>query len=162
EDVFLDYDRKHKVIVNVRYLTGKEAGFELLGFRPLANLSISNTFRYYTGRPYTLPPSLDPFGQALKFSKRTPDERDWRIRLEKRFSAGRTGVTAYLEGFNMLNQKSWSYSRTFNHGRNTVRWHTDRANILTDNEFAPYVTGQELYLLTNEPRHYRMGMVFNF
>ncbi|HNY90437.1 MAG TPA: TonB-dependent receptor [bacterium] len=162
EDVFLDYDRKHKMVINLRYLTGKESGFEILGFRPLANLSVSNTFRYYTGRPYTLPPSLDPFGQALKFSKRTPDERDWRIRLEKRFGSGRSSLTAYVEGFNMLNQKTWSYSRTFNHGRNTVRWHTDRANILTDDEFAPYVTGQELYLLTNEPRHFRMGMIFHF
>lgn len=162
EDVFLDYDRKHKMVVNLRYITGKEAGLEILGFRPLANLSISNTFRYYTGRPYTLPPSLDPFGQALKYSRRTPDERDWRIRLEKRFGSSRSGLTAYLEGFNMLNQKTWSYSRTFNHGRNTVRWHTDRADILTDDEFAPYVTGQELYLLTNEPRHYRMGMIFHF
>ena len=162
EDVFLDYDRKHKMVLNLRYLSSKNAGFSIFGFRPLANLSVSNTFRYYTGRPYTLPPSLDPFGQALKFNRRTPDERDWRIRLEKRFTMGSSGITGYLEAFNLLNQKTWNYSRTFNHGRNTVRWHTDRANILTDDEYAPYVTGQELYLLTNEPRHFRMGMIVNF
>ena len=162
EDVYLDYDRTHKMVCNVRYLSGADAGFVVLGLRPLANVSISNTFRLYAGRPYTLPPSLDPFGQALKFSKRTPLERDWRVRLEKRFKMGARDLTGYVEAYNLLNEETWHYSRTFNHGRNTVRWHTDRANILTDDEFAPYVSSQELYLLSNEPRHYRLGMVINF
>ncbi len=162
EDVFLDYDRTHKMILNLRYITSPNAGFSVLGFRPLANVSISNTFRYYTGRPYTLPPSLDPFGQALKFNERTPVERDWRIRVEKQVKFGQRNVTGYLEAFNVLNEQTWHYSRTFNHGRNTVRWYTDRKNILTDDEYAPYVTSQEVYLLTNEPRHYRVGMIVNF
>ena len=162
EDVYLDYDRTHKMILNLRYITSAEAGFQVFGLRPLANLSISNTFRFYTGRPYTLPPSLDPFGQALKFNERTPEEKDWRIRIEKRIYFGPKYVTAYLEAFNVLNTKTWHYSRTFNHGRNTVRWHTDHANILTDDEYAPYVTSQQVYLLTNQPRHYRVGMIINF
>ncbi len=162
EDVYLDYDRAHKMVCNLRYLTSADAGFSLWGFRPLANFSISNTFRFYSGRPYTLPPSLDPFGQALKFSKRTPVERDWRIRVEKRFKSGSRDLTGYVEAYNLLNEETWQYSRTFNHGRNTVRWHTDNANILTDDEFAPYVSSQEIYLLSNEPRHYRIGMIVNF
>lgn len=162
EDVFLDYDRTHKMVLNLRYITPSKAGFQIAGFYPLANLSISNTFRYYTGRPYTLPPSLDPFGQALKFNERSPDEKDWRIRVEKKLSFAQRNVTAYLEVFNVLNEQTWHYSRTFNHGRNTVRWYTDRQNILTDDEYAPYVTSQEVYLLTNEPRHYRIGMIVNF
>ncbi|MCU0645572.1 MAG: TonB-dependent receptor, partial [bacterium] len=95
EDVFLDYDRTHKMVMNLRYITAPNFGFSILSFRPLANFSISNTFRYYTGRPYTLPPSLDPFGQALKFNERTPVERDWRIRVEKRFNFGQRNVTGY-------------------------------------------------------------------
>jgi len=162
EDVYLDYDRTHKMILNLRLVTPSDAGFQLLGIRPLANLSVSNTFRYYSGRPYTLPPSLDPFGQALKFNERTPDEKDWRIRIEKRINFGPRYITTYLEVFNVLNTKTWHYSRTFNHGRNTVRWHTDHKNILTDDEYAPYVTSQEIYLLTNQPRHYRLGMIVNF
>lgn len=162
EDVFLDYDRTHKMVLNLRYITSSNAGFEIAGYRPLANISISNTFRYYTGRPYTLPPSLDPFGQALKYNERTPIEKDWRIRFEKKFTFGQSNLTGYLEVFNVLNEQTWSYSRTFNHGRNTVRWYTDRDNILTDDEYTPYVTSQELYLLTNEPRHYRIGMIVNF
>ena len=162
EDVFLDYDRTHKLVTNVRFVSSKEFGPSLLGLRPLANWSISTTFRYYSGRPYTLPPSLDPFGQALKMNERTPDEREWRMRFEKKFRWAATNVTAYLEIYNMSNEMFWQYSRTFNHDRNTVRWHTDRANILTDDEYAPYVSSQEVYLLRNEPRHYRLGVALNF
>ena len=162
EDVYLDYDRTHKTVINLRLVTPKDFGFQISGFQPLANLSISNTLRYSTGRPYTKPPSLDPFGQALKMNERTPIEKDLRIRIEKRFVRGGTGIRAYVEIFNVLNQRFWHYSRTFNHETNTVRWHTDRENILTDIEYAPYVSSQELYLLYNEPRHYRLGMIFEF
>ncbi|MEE4310401.1 MAG: TonB-dependent receptor [candidate division KSB1 bacterium] len=162
EDVFLDYDRTNKLIMNLRFVTPSNAGIEILGVHPFANMSISNTFRYYSGRPYTLPPSLDPFGQALKFSKRTPREREWRVRIEKKIRSAQTTITGYVEIFNLLNEKYWHYSRTFNHDTNTVRWHTDRDNILTDTEYAPYVSSQDIYLLRNEPRHVRFGMVFNF
>lgn len=162
EDVYLDYDRTHKAVFNLRYITSPRTGFKLLGGYPFAQISISNTFRYNSGRPYTLPPSLDPFGQALKMNERTPDEREWRIRVEKKFDVSSTGITAYLEVFNVLNERFWQYSRTFNNDRNTVRWYTDHANILTDNEYAPYVSSQEVYLLRNEPRHFRVGLILNF
>lgn len=162
EDVYLDYDRTHKMIFNLRYITSSEAGFAIAGFKPLANLSISNTFRYYSGRPYTLPPSLDPFGQALKFNERTPSEKEWRIRVERKFKSGGTGITAYIEIFNVLNEIYWNYSRTFNNATNAVRWYTDHDNVLTDKEYTPYVSSQELYLLRNEPRHYRTRFIFNF
>ncbi|MBD3291147.1 TonB-dependent receptor [candidate division KSB1 bacterium] len=162
EDVYLDYDRTHKAVFNLRLITPPNTGFEVFGVKPLADFSVSLTYRYLTGRPYTLPPSLDEFGQALKFNKRTPVERDARLRIEKRMKLGFTGATAYMEVYNLLNEKFWHYSRTFNHDRNTVRWHTDRDNILTDNEYAPYVSSQEVYLLRNEPRHYRFGLIFNF
>lgn len=162
EDVYLDYDRTHKIVFNLRYITPKDAGPEVLGIKPLADLSISNTFRYYSGRPFTLPPSLDKFGQALKFNERTPREREWRIRIEKGLDWGKTNITAYMEIFNVLNEEYWHYSRTFNDETNTIRWYTDREDILTDKEFSPYVTSQDLYLLRNQPRHYRIGLIFKF
>lgn len=158
EDVYLDYDRTHKAVFNLRYISPKDAGPEILGFRPFADLSISNTFRYTTGRPFT----YDASGQGLKFNQRTPEEREWRIRLEKRIKLHDTKMTAYFEIFNLLNEKFWQYSRTFNDERNVVRWETDRPNILTDNEYAPYNSSQDVYLLRNQPRHYRMGLIFNF
>lgn len=162
EDVFLDYDRTHKFVFNLRYITSHDAGFDVLGFKPLADISISNTFKYSSGRPYTLPPSLDKFGQALKFNERTPDEKEWKIRIEKGVDWGNTNITGYLEIFNVLNEQFWHYSRTFNDETNTIRWYTDRKDILTDKEYAPYVTSQDLYLLRNQPRHYRVGIIFKF
>jgi len=158
EDVYLDYDRKHKAVFNLRYRTSRDFEPEIYGFRPLANISLSTTLRYSTGRPYT----WDEAGEGLKYNKRTPVEREMKIRMEKRFSWADTDITTYMEIFNVLNEEFWHYSRTFNNDRNLVRWETDRDNILTDDEFAPYVSGQEVYLLRNQPRHYRFGIIFNF
>ncbi|MFC2084554.1 TonB-dependent receptor domain-containing protein [Bacteroidota bacterium] len=158
EDVFLDYDRTHKAIVNLRYLTSPEAGFAIGDFYPIGNMSFSTTFRVYTGRPYT----WDETGQGLKFNQRTPNEHDLRFRIEKRIKLNNTTLTIYGEGFNLLNEKVYHYSRTFDHERNTPRWENDRENILTYDEYYPYVTSQEVYLLNNQPRHFRLGVIVRF
>jgi len=158
EDVFLDYDRTHKAVFNLRYITDKQFGFTIGDFHPLADISISVTFRLFTGRPYT----WDETGQGLRYNKRTPTERDLRVRLEKKIPFGRDAVVFYLEGFNLLNQEIYHYSRMFNSDENTVRWEKDRADVLTYKEYAPYATSQEVYLLNNQPRHFRLGMIFRF
>lgn len=158
EDVYLDYDRTHKAVFNVRYKTSLKEGFSIGSFYPLENLSVSVTYRIYTGRPYT----WDISGQGLKYNKRTPTESDLRLRIEKRLKFGRTNITLYGEGFNLLNNEVYSYSRTFNHQRNTPKWELNRENILTYDEYAPFVTSQEIYLLSNQPRYFRFGLIFNF
>jgi len=160
EDVFLDYDRTHKAVFNLRYVTRPDEGFEIFGVKPFADMSLSTTFRYITGRPYT----WDVSGQGLKFNQRSPDEKDWRLRIEKSFGLGATRLTAYVEGFNLLDEKWWHYSRTFSNDRNVVRWETlpNQDDILIDDEYAPYVTRQDVYLLRNEPRHWRIGLILKF
>lgn len=158
EDVYMDYDRTHKAIFNLRYSTPSNFGFKLLGAYPLGGISLSTTFRYMTGRPYT----YDETGQGLKFNKRTPIERDLKMRLEKRFNISNSTLTVYLEGFNLLNQFVYSYSRTFNNDRNTPKWELDRENILVYDEYAPFVTSQEVYLIGNQPRHFRIGAIYKF
>jgi len=158
EDVYLDYDRTHKFVCNVRYKTPKDFGFALGNFYLLGNVNISSTYKFYSGRPYT----YDVSGQGLKFNKRTPDEHDLRLRIEKDIPFGTNEFTLYIEGFNLLNQKKYHYSRTFNDERNTVIWENDRANVLTYSEFKPYVTSQEIYLLDNQPFYYRVGLIYNF
>jgi hypothetical protein len=81
---------------------------------------------------------------------------------EKRFPIGKTNITIYFEGFNLLNQEVYNYSRTFNHDRNTPKWENDRENILEYDEYYPYTTDQSTYLLTNLPRHYRIGAIVRF
>lgn len=158
EDVYLDYDRTHKVVVNLRYATPNKSGLRWGKFYPLANLSASVTMRYMTGRPYT-----DP-GQGKLFGERTPDEQEVNLRFEKgvRFK-GRSAVF-YIECFNLLNEYTWSYSRTFDNNYNTPRWldANERKYILTYKEYTPYITSQDIYLLENEPRHWRVGLIFKF
>ncbi|MBN1302093.1 MAG: TonB-dependent receptor [Melioribacteraceae bacterium] len=158
EDVYLDYDRSHKAVANIRYLTSSDFGFSLGNFYPLADISLSLTYKVYSGRPYT----YDISGQGLKFNRRTPTENDMRMRIEKRLEFGNTLVTIYGEGFNLLNEKVFNYSRTFDDERTTQRWHDDRENILTYNEYYPYVTSQDIYLLSNQPRNFRFGVIVKF
>lgn len=158
EDVYLDYDRTHKAIFNIRYRTAGKEGFNIGNVYPLENLSISLTLKVYTGRPYT----WDVTGQGLKYNKRTPTETDLRMRIEKTIKIGRTNFTLYGEGFNLLNNMVYNYSRTFNDERNTPKWELNKDNVLTYDEFAPFVTSQEIYLLSNQPRYFRLGIILNF
>jgi hypothetical protein len=158
EDVYLDYDRTHKAVVNLRYKTPKTFGFNLGNFYPLADLNFSVTFKLYTGRPYT----YDVTGQGLKFNKRTPTERDLRLRIEKSVPLGKNNLVIYGEGFNLLNQEIYHYSRTFDSERNTVRWENQRENVLVYDEYIPYVTDQSVYLLSNLPRYFRFGIIYKF
>ena len=158
EDVYLDYDRTHKAVFNLRYRTPSDFLFDVMGIHPLGGVSLSLTFKYYTGRPYT----YDQTGQGLKFNKRSPIEREMRARLEKRVKLSGGQLTIYAEGFNLLNQFVYQYSRTFNHDRNTAKWELDPDNILVYDQYPPFYTSQELYLQHNLPRHFRIGVIYKF
>ncbi len=157
EDVFLDYDRTHKFLVNMRYTTSRDWGPSMWGFYPFSEFSLSATYRFMSGRPYT----WDESGQGLKYNKRTPTENDLKMRLQKKIRFGETRMTLYFEGFNLLNDQVYHYSRTFDDERETARWEQGQ-NVLIYNEYAPYTTSQAIYLLSNQPRHYRMGLIFEF
>ena len=158
EDIYLDYDRTHKAVFNLRFLAPRYFGPKILGFHPFGDLSVSATLRYMTGRPYT----WDEKGLGLRFNKRTPDEKEFKARIEKHFRIGQNRFTLYWEGFNLLNEKIFNYSRTFQNERNVVLWEKDRKHIFDyrGSENSPYITNQEFYLLRNQPRHYRMGVIF--
>jgi hypothetical protein len=158
EDIYLDYDRTHKAVFNVRYVSASDAGPRILSYRPLANISLSTTLRIHSGRPYT----WDETGKGLKFNQRTPTEREMRIRLEKGFREVRYPFSIYAEVFNVLNEEFYHYSRTFDHEWNTPKWETDREDILVYNEYHPYLSDQSVYLLRNRPRHIRLGLIVKF
>lgn len=156
--MYLDYDRTHKAIFNIRYRSASKDGFNIGNIYPLGNISVSLTWKFSTGRPYT----WDVSGQGLKYNKRSPDESDLRMRVEKTFKMNATNVTIYGEGFNLLDRMVYNYSRTFNDERNTPKFENDRANVLTYDEFSPFVTSQEVNLISNQPRYFRFGVIVNF
>lgn len=163
KDVFLDYNRKHKLVGNLRIKTNSESGFEMLGFRPLADFSVSGTYRLSSGRPFT----YDPSGQGLQMNQRTPTEHDLKLRMDKVIRVNKTDMKFYLEAFNVLNRKVFNYTRTFSDPageQNTfkIRYMEDRENLLTQSDFAPFVTSLDAFLYGNQPRHYRFGVEFGF
>ncbi|MBD3383362.1 TonB-dependent receptor [candidate division KSB1 bacterium] len=161
-DIYLDFNRKHKVVANVLYRTKENTGFEVFNFKPLANLALTGVYRFLSGRPFT----WDTSGKGLRMNQRTPDEHHLRLRIEKGFSLGTmTKLTAYVEAFNVLNKKIWHYNRTFSEApdnRYDSRYMNANQDVLTETEFTPYVTRLEPYLLSNSPRHYRFGVYFKF
>jgi hypothetical protein len=161
KDIFLDFNRLHKLVANLGIQTSSQAGIKILNMRPLANVSLSSTYRFLSGRPFT----WDVTGQGLRFNQRTPNEHHMKARLEKGFKRGSTTITAYMEVYNVLNKKVWSYDRTFSEDPENVyraRYMDDSEAVLTETEFYPYVTSLKPYLLDNNPRYYRFGIIFEF
>ncbi|MGH1364085.1 MAG: TonB-dependent receptor [Calditrichia bacterium] len=163
EDVFLDYDRTHKLVVNSSMNTNDKSGPEVFGFRPFAKTSITGTYRMLSGRPYT----WDPSGQGLQFNRRTPTEHNLKVRLNKGLRFNKTDMRFYFEAFNLLNDKVFNYTRTFEDPAGIQnlfkeKYETDRENLLTQDQFAPLVTSLEGFLYGNQPRHYRFGLELKF
>ena len=82
-----------------------------------------------------------------------------KIRVEKQLGIDRNQVTLYGEIFNVLNDEFYSYSRTFDHARNTTTWEDPDKDVLAHDLFPPYYSDQSVYLLRNRPRHIRIGLV---
>lgn len=163
KDIFLDFNRLHKLVANLTLRTGAHDGLAIAGWRPFANLSLSGTYRLASGRPFT----WDPSGQGLQMNRRTPTEHDLKLRLDKRLQIQETEVSLYLEAFNVLNHKVFHYTRTFEdpQGEQNVfkeRFVEDREGLLTQTDFAPYLFRLDAYLYANQPRHYRLGLQFDF
>jgi hypothetical protein len=161
EDIFLDYDRRHRFITNLRYFVPSGSGIELLGLHPFGNMSFSATYRYQSGRPYT----YDPTGQGLKFNKRAPDNHDLRLRIQKRFQAELASYTVYVEGFNILNEKEYAHWLIFNNEYYADRWNNNRDLILLNDDqgdSGPYGFYDSVRRISNEPRYFRVGLILDF
>ncbi len=163
EDIYLDYNRLHKLVGAITIQTDSDYGFSIMRFNPLSNLSLSAIYRYSSGRPFT----WDESGQGLQMNQRSPDEKDLKLRLEKTFSINQTNMKFYFEIFNVLNQKVFSYDRVFQSDVNSFnpfieRYMLDRENITTDVNFEPLVTSLDGYLYSNQPKYYRLGVSFEF
>ncbi|MFC1481669.1 TonB-dependent receptor plug domain-containing protein, partial [Candidatus Neomarinimicrobiota bacterium] len=161
EDIYLDYNRLHKFVATVSLKTEKRDGFSMGGMYPLGNVRISANYRYATGRPFT----YDDSGKNLRFNKRTPDEHNLKVHIDKMIRVGDAKITAYAEGYNLLNEKVWSYGRTFDEGKDNPyrdRYMEEGVDVLTETFYSPYVTNLEPYLLSNSPRSYRFGLKFDF
>ena len=161
-DIYMNYDRTHKVVANAVYRFLDNEGFDLFGYQPLENTVFSLTFRMFSGRPYT----WDISGQNLQYNERSPWEYELRARIQKQWKIGSTRITAYAEGFNLLNSKIYNYSGVFNNSSNShyLAQYEGQFNgdVSTYDQYAPYNTSQQIYIYSNQPLQVRLGVVLGF
>ncbi len=161
EDIFLDYSRLHKLVTSLVFATPADYGMELLGYKIFSDFSVAATYQYLSGRPFT----WDETGQGLRFNQRTPEENDLSLRVEKSFRIGSGNLNVYLEGFNILNDQVYSYNRTFSDDPNNPyrqRYMDSSQDVLVETEFSPYTSRLDNYLFSNQPRHWRFGVIYKF
>jgi outer membrane receptor for ferrienterochelin and colicin len=161
-DIYMNYDRTHKLVANVLYRFLDNEGFDLFGTQPLENTVFSVTVRAFSGRPYT----WDINGQNLTFNQRAPWEYELRARIQKTWKFGSTQITGYAEGFNLLNSKIINYDGVFNNSTNShyLDQYQGQFNgdISTYDQSSPYNTSQQIYVYSNQPLQIRLGAVLNF
>ena len=160
EDVYLDYDRTHKMLANLQCVIDKGEGFSFGDIYPLENMVFSFTFRLYSGRPYT----WDPSGSGLQYNERTPLETELRVKIEKAFKLKNTVLTVYFEGYNLLNSLIYNYSSIFSPTSesastdfNLTKYQQNPSSVRLYDEWSPYSTDQSINVISNRPRYFRLG-----
>jgi outer membrane receptor protein involved in Fe transport len=163
-DILLDYDRTHRLLANIKIITSDESWPQIFDVRPLANVSLSATFTFQTGRPYS-----DFYsGDQTTNNMRMPDVYDLKVRVQKSFKAGAYKYTAYVEGFNLLNFKEWSYSifsdninklRRWNDGeRESLVFYSPKYDTTPTKLEERYLYSNSYSIYANEPMYFRVGL----
>jgi outer membrane receptor protein involved in Fe transport len=160
EDVNLDYNRKHRLVWNLRFKSPKKFGPSLGSIYPLGTLSLSATYKAMSGRPYT----WDPKGEGLRYNDTTPTETELNIRFQKRFFIGDYKTTFYVEGFNVLNEKHYSYYIYSNPQEidQVKELGAASTEFLSVDDISPYLTSRTVRVISNNPRIFRFGVLFSF
>ena len=171
-DIILDFDRTHNLILRVGYETGQEAGPELLGFRPLAHVSLSAISTFRSGRPYTSPSNI-----KLINVHRTPAEYNTDLRLTKRIpNFFGVPATFYAEVFNLFDNRILNYDYVFRRPTPTnqnlpLQYYErypidDRENGIRywwdKGRQGPFSVDQSFLIYSNDPRSYSFGLVIEF
>jgi len=160
EDINLDYNRKHRLVWNVRYKTPDGFGLSVAGAKPLSNISLSATLKTMSGRPYT----WDPEGEGLRYNDTSPAETDLRIRIQKKFKIQSYKLTFYLEGYNVLNEKHYDYYIYSNPEEVDLvkEYGEEFTELLQVDDVSPYLTSRAVRVIRNTPRTFRLGFILNF
>ena len=111
QEVLLDYDRTHNLVVDISYVTDENFGFAIGKVHPLGDISLALSTSATSGRPYTYKP-LSTSGEWMNM--RSPAEYNTDIKISKRIKDfNGTTLTAYAEVFNVFNNKIYNYNYLF-------------------------------------------------
>ena len=170
-DILLDFDRTHNLVVQLTATTPKTLGPRIAGVTPFGNWTASVRTTARSGRPYT---SFVNGLDVLVADARAPAEYQTSLKLTRPFTAGggRTG-SLYLEVANLLNQRVYDYNRVFQDPKNLRAYDfavhpsaTTPADFPSDPDEAlelylgdsfPYPANQTFRIYSNQPRSVFLG-----
>ena len=158
QDILLDFDRTHNLVLQLKLDTPEEWGFKIGDFYPVENLIVSVKSSLRSGRPF----SADTLGTRLLNDKRTPTEYNTDLRISKelpRFLGVRASV--YLEVFNLFQDRMYSYNSVFRNDRNKKKYINNPYDLKYWDEFAPFLYDQTFQIYSNSPRSYYFGVIIN-
>ena len=160
QDIYMDYDRTHRVIANARFFTPVQYGPKVFDHSLLGNMVFSFTYTFMSGRPYT----WDPKGFGLRMNERSPSEHDLRCKIQKTIKLRDNSLKLYVEGFNLLNSNVWDYDVVFDPtGERLVIYESvpgKKDYFVSEPEDVYMKFLWSLY--KNEPRHFRFGVIWEF
>jgi outer membrane receptor protein involved in Fe transport len=168
EDILLDFDRTHNLIINLGYVTGEEWGPTLFGTHPLSDISISGISFIRSGRPYTY-----SIGVRQINNMRTPADYNTNLKISKKirkfFS---TDLTIYLEVFNLFDNKTLNYAYIFDQSNSNSKFNITRyqespidapdgIRYLNASNADPFLVDQSFLIYENSPRSFNIGIVID-
>ena len=167
QDIFLDYDRTHNLILNLAFNTPRDWGPPIGDVYLFEQMSIAVTSFVRSGRPYTS--RLDP---GLLMNKRTPTEYNTNLKITKRISNFfGTAASFYVEILNLFDNRIYNYDAVFNpdptNSSNLSKWTIkyERGEDITyyEDDLRPgFLINQEFRIYSNVPRSVSFGMSINF
>lgn len=171
-DILLDFDRTHNLILQASASTPRELGPEIAGARPFGRWTASIRTRIRSGRPYT---SFEAGQDVLVADARAPMEYQTSLKVSRpfRIASGAEG-SLFFEVSNLFNQRVYDYNRVFRDVRNLRAYDfavnpgeltpdgftsdPDEALALYLGDSFPYEANQVFRIYDNSPRSYFLGL----
>jgi outer membrane receptor protein involved in Fe transport len=174
QEVLLDYDRTHNLVVNIGYTTDENFGFTIGKIYPLGDVSVAWSTSAVSGRPYTYKP-LSASGEWMNM--RSPAEYNTDVKISKRLKDFYgTTLTVYAEIFNLFDNRILNYNYLFQASlsadNNSViqryladNW-TDQDGLRYYSQANSYIKGlgvdQSFIIYSNQPRSFWFGVSVEF
>ena len=171
-DILLDFDRTHNLIVQLTATTPRELGPQVAGSYPLGRWTGSVRTRVRSGRPYT---SFAAGQDVLVADARAPMEYETSLKVTRpfRLASGAEGAL-FVEVTNLFNQRTYDYNRVFRDVRNLRAYDfavnpsdltpdgftddPDEALALYLGDSFPYEANQVFRIYDNAPRSLFLGL----
>ncbi len=169
EDIHLDFDRTHNLVVNVIFNAPPQWGPELFGVYPCEQLTVAVTSFARSGRPYN-----SQINRLILMGLRAPAEYNTNLKVTKQLSnLFGANASVYFEVTNLFNNRIYDYNALFNPnvaagiGLEEYTKQYERTENLEDIKYfshpdsPSYLINQEFRLFSNAPTSVQVGMIIN-